>query len=176
MARLKVLGLERPHDAPPQIATSQAPRNDGGRRGERWGHHVRGESRGAQPLWQGSGGVPQRALCSSPFLPGRGLGGWSEPPLRPHSPKPKYRPPPLPRLPRRRLLAMTAGGGDRGSPEGHSLFGRGLGVSLRTSFYFPLPSGRGPGGWSEPPLRPHSRSRSTARHPTPDCHVAGSSQ
>ena len=25
-----------------------------------------GESRGAQPLWQGSGGVPQRALISSP--------------------------------------------------------------------------------------------------------------
>ncbi len=59
MARLKVLGLERPHDAPPQIATSQAPRND--------------------------------------------VGG----------------------------VASDGGTMCGGSPEGHSLFGRGLGVSPR---------------------------------------------
>ena len=70
-----------------------------------------GESRGAQPLWQGSVGVPQRSFISAPFLPGRGPGEWSEPPLKPHAPKPKYRraTPPHPRLPRRSLLAMTGG-------------------------------------------------------------------
>ena len=61
LAEAKVLPV-----TPPQIATSQAPRNDGGRRGERWGHHVRGESRGAQPLWQGSGGVPQNFFLFPP--------------------------------------------------------------------------------------------------------------
>ena len=112
---------------------------------------MKGESRGAQPLWQESEGVPQnffllppsyqeagqghwgspeghslfgrglgvspRASISSPFLEGRGPGGWSELPLRTRSPNPTYRTPPHPRLPRRRLLAMTgvgAGWGPRG--------------------------------------------------------------
>ena len=44
---------------------------------------------------------------SSSFLKVRGPGGWSMPPLRPHDPKPKYRTPSHPRLPRRGLLAMT---------------------------------------------------------------------
>ena len=40
---------------------------------------LQGESRGAQPLWRESEGVPQNLsfLYCSPFLLGRGLGGWS---------------------------------------------------------------------------------------------------
>ena len=49
-------------------------------------------------LWQESGGVPQRPLLSSPFLPGRGPGGWSEPPLRQHSPKRENSAPPPPQI------------------------------------------------------------------------------
>ena len=35
------------------------------------------ESRGAKPLWQGNGGVPQ--ICFHPHSwPGMGIGGWSK--------------------------------------------------------------------------------------------------
>ena len=54
LAEAKVLPV-----TPPQIATSQAPRNDGRGRGP-------GESRGAQPLWQESEGVPQNFFLFPP--------------------------------------------------------------------------------------------------------------
>jgi len=38
---------------------------------------AKGESRGAKPLWQGSGDVPQTQF-PSPFLARKGAGGWSK--------------------------------------------------------------------------------------------------
>ena len=136
------------------------------------GHHVRGESReGTAVVAIGRalsrGGVPQRAFISL-RLPGL-VNGWSMAgyaALIPHNSRPNLgshasnlvtrkvpapsaasrgvqRGTPLPRLPRRRLLAMTgaawrAVGGTMcgGSPEGHSLFGRVSGCPA-------LPSNRG---------------------------------
>ena len=58
------------------------PARDGGGRGTSTcgGRHPQwalraGESRGAPPLWQGSGGVPQRALISSPLPSRKGARG-----------------------------------------------------------------------------------------------------
>ena len=65
-----------------------------------------GSAEGRSPAARGLGVSPS-ALIASPFLEGRGLGGWCVPLLRQHSPKPKYGTPPDPRLPRCRLLAMT---------------------------------------------------------------------
>ena len=63
---------EVPHATSPQIATSRAPRNDGGA----WWHCV-GESGGARPLWQEVWRMCLHKLIffSSPFLKGRGPGG-----------------------------------------------------------------------------------------------------
>ncbi len=36
-----------------------------------------GESRGAKPLWQGSGGAPPNTI-PAPFLARKGAGGWSK--------------------------------------------------------------------------------------------------
>ncbi len=113
-------------------------------------YYVRGESRGAQPLWQGSGGVPQRSFIS----------------------------------------ATTCGG----SPEGHSLFGRGLGVSPRDPlflllhaggvqrgtaslagvwgcppeifYFFPLPPRKGARGMARATIET-TRSEAEVPHPTP---------
>ena len=87
-------------------------------------YYVRGESRGAQPLWQGSGGVPQRSLFLLLRAGGvqRGTaslaGVWGCPPEI--------------------FISTTTCGG---SPEGHSLFGRGLGVSPRDLLFLLLRAG-----------------------------------
>ena len=50
-----------------------------------------------------------------------------------------------------------------GSPEGCNPFGRGLGVSPRTSYYSPFLKGRGSGGWCTPLLRRSPESRECSR-------------
>ena len=100
-----------------------------------------GESRGAQPLWQGSGGVPQRSLFLLLHAGGvqRGTaalaGVWGCPPEI--------------------FISTTTCGG---SPEGHSRFGRGLGDTPRDPLFLLLHAGgvqRGTaalaGVWGTPP-------------------------
>ncbi len=89
---------------------------------------TRGESRGAQPLWQGSGGVPQRSSISATTCGGSPegtaslAGVWGCPP---------------------EILYFYYYCG--GSPEGHSRFGRGLGVSPRDPLFLLLRAGESRG-------------------------------
>ena len=86
-----------------------------------------------QPLWQGSGGVPQDFLLF-PLPSRKGVRGMVRASIEAQPPQ-------------------------AGSPEGCNPFGRGLGVSPRTSYYSPFLSGRGSGGWSEPQLKRSPRRR-----------------
>ena len=118
-----------------------------------------GESRGVQPHWQVAWRMclhkPSSFLYCSPFLRGRGLGGWC---ARTASGYPQGAPlrvmvwhvhpmgSPEGCNPTGRRHEDVPQPPQAGSPEGCNPFGRGLGVSPRTPLYFPLPSRKGARG------------------------------
>ncbi len=105
---------------------------------------VSGESRGVQPLWQEVWRVSlQLPLFSSPFLPGRGPGGWSEH-LPPNGACSEAKP-----LCHefQRVSPSTC---KRGVQRGATSLASGMeDVPPASTIFFPLPFRKGTGGWSE---------------------------